>query len=90
LRKEKIPQQKTKDRFKKDFNKLISAMELGQALDYIWRIIRADNKYIEDNKPWELAKKNPKKFKKVMGKLLTTWESFLFYWNLFFQKQRKR
>lgn len=40
-------------------------------LEYVWRIVRDANKYIEDNKPWELAKGDSVKFEQVMGKLLT-------------------
>jgi len=51
------------------FAKLINAMEMGRALEYVWNIVRDDNKYIEDNKPWELAKSDEVKFKSVMQKL---------------------
>jgi len=49
---------------------LMLRLELGQALDYIWKIISNDNKFIEDNKPWELKKSDEKKFKEVMERLL--------------------
>ena len=49
--------------------KLVDLMELGRALEYIWDKIREDNKYIEDNKPWELAKEDMAKFRDVMQKL---------------------
>jgi len=49
------------------FNK----MELGQALEIIWNIIRTGNKFIEDNKPWELKKTDQVKFKFVMEKLIS-------------------
>jgi methionyl-tRNA synthetase len=45
-------------------------MELGQALEHIWKIISEDNKYIGENKPWELMKTDEKKFGTVMEKLL--------------------
>jgi methionyl-tRNA synthetase len=51
------------------FSNLINNLELNQALEYIWKIIREDDKYVEDNKPWELAKNNPEKFEEVMQKL---------------------
>ena len=38
-------------------------------MNYIWKIIRQDDKYIEENKPWELVKSNEDKFKEVMQKL---------------------
>ncbi len=49
---------------------LIEKLEFNQVLEYIWKIIADDNKYIAENKPWELAKTNETKFKKVMEKLL--------------------
>ncbi|MDR3559089.1 MAG: methionine--tRNA ligase [Candidatus Pacebacteria bacterium] len=49
---------------------LIKKLEFGQALDYVWNIIKEDNKYIGDNKPWELQKNDPEKFEEVMKKLL--------------------
>jgi methionyl-tRNA synthetase len=46
-------------------------MEFGQALDHIWNIIQKDNKYIEENKPWELKKNDEKKFEEVMKKTIS-------------------
>jgi methionyl-tRNA synthetase len=48
----------------------LKEMEIGQALGHIWRIIKEANKYIDENKPWELAKNNLIKFDEVMQKLL--------------------
>lgn len=53
----------------KKFSDLINSMELGKALEYIWKIVREDNLYIEQNKPWELAKVDLEKFSNVMQKL---------------------
>lgn len=52
-----------------EFAKLIDSMELGKTLKYIWDKVHEDNKYIEDNKPWELAKSDMAKFGNVMQKL---------------------
>jgi len=52
-------------------SKFIEKMELSQALEYIWNIIKESNKFIEDNKPWELSKNNEDKFKEVMQKLIS-------------------
>ena len=49
----------------------IEKLELNSALNYIWKIVREDDKYIEENKPWELMKTDEKKFKKVMQKLIS-------------------
>ncbi|MFA6973799.1 MAG: methionine--tRNA ligase [Parcubacteria group bacterium] len=48
---------------------LIEKMELGQCLSLIWSKIRNLNKYIEDNKPWELVKSDQKEFSHVMQQL---------------------
>lgn len=50
---------------------LISRLSFDGALEYIWQLVRDANKFIEDNKPWELAKTNEAKFKEVMEKLMS-------------------
>lgn len=65
------PDEKQEDtKIPAELEKLIEKMELGKALEFIWNIIREANKFIEDNKPWELAKNDEIKFKEVMQKLL--------------------
>jgi methionyl-tRNA synthetase len=54
-----------------NWDKFFENVKLSQALENIWKIIREDDKFIEDNKPWELAKNNEDKFKKVMQKLVS-------------------
>ncbi len=49
---------------------LIEGFEFDKALSVVWEIVKAANKYIEDTKPWELAKNNEKKFEEVMQKLV--------------------
>lgn len=61
-----------------DFTGLVGEYRLNEALEYIWTIVRASNKYIEENKPWELARSltsdvpsaDSEKFETVMKKLL--------------------
>jgi methionyl-tRNA synthetase len=53
---------------KSEIQNFVNNLELSQALEYIWNIIRESNKYIEDNKPWELAKTDVDKFEEVMKK----------------------
>jgi methionyl-tRNA synthetase len=43
--------------------------EIDRALEYVWMFVRKANKYIEDNKPWELKKADENRFKEVMEKL---------------------
>jgi methionyl-tRNA synthetase len=52
-------------------SKFLNSMEFDQALASIWKIISGDNRFIGDNKPWELVKTDEAKFKEVMEKLLT-------------------
>ena len=54
-----------------EFRKMVEAMELNGALDKIWEIIRINDKFIEENKPWELVKTDKAKFEKIMQKLIS-------------------
>ncbi|MDY0302431.1 MAG: methionine--tRNA ligase [Candidatus Moranbacteria bacterium] len=56
--------------FDKENIKLIDNFDLDKVLENIWKIVAEDNKYIEDTKPWELAKNDKVKFEAVMQKLL--------------------
>ncbi|MCX6766638.1 MAG: methionine--tRNA ligase [Candidatus Moranbacteria bacterium] len=49
----------------------IEKFEMDGASDCIWRIIREDDKFIEESKPWELVKTDEKKFQEVMQKLVS-------------------
>lgn len=45
---------------------------LDKALGRIWEnLVQKSNKYIDDNKPWELKKNDEKKFQEVMQKLIS-------------------
>ena len=44
--------------------------QIDRALEYIWTIVRDANKFIEENKPWELAKNDATAFVHVMQKLV--------------------
>jgi len=45
--------------------------EFEKALEKIWKIVREDDKFVEENKPWELEKNDKAKFKEVMQKLIS-------------------
>jgi methionyl-tRNA synthetase len=49
--------------------KYIEVLEFDKALEKLWSCVRANNKLIEDEKPWELAKNDPKKLAEVLGKV---------------------
>ncbi len=55
--------------FNKLIQKNIEAFKFNKVLGKIWEKVSDANKYIEDTKPWELAKNNENKFKEVMQKL---------------------
>jgi methionyl-tRNA synthetase len=52
-------------------SKNIENFEFEKALENIWNIIREDDKFVEDNKPWELQKTDEKKFEEAMQKLVS-------------------
>jgi methionyl-tRNA synthetase len=56
---------------KSEIRNFILNLEINQALEHVWNIIRRDDKFVEDNKPWELAKNDEKKFEEVMKKLVS-------------------
>ena len=60
-----------------DRGKFFEKVELNQALEEIWKVVREDDKFIEDNKPWEMVNQGNRgnqgdggKFEKVMEKLV--------------------
>lgn len=57
-------------KFPKELSEFLENYRLSEGLEYIWNLIREDNKYIEDEKPWELVRTNSEKFEAVMKKLL--------------------
>ena len=61
----------SKQIIKDKFANYINKMEMGKALDIVNSLVKDSNKFIEDNKPWELAKTDEQKFADVMKKLLS-------------------
>jgi methionyl-tRNA synthetase len=54
----------------KELNKFIGEYRIAEALEYIWTKVREANQYVDETKPWELAKTDEAKFKTVMDNLL--------------------
>ncbi len=54
----------------KKINEYMLNYELNKALSDIWKFINESNKYINDQKPWELAKKDKERLEQVMYNLL--------------------
>jgi methionyl-tRNA synthetase len=52
-----------------EINKFIENFQFDEALKLIWKDIREANNYIEQNKPWELAKSDPKKLNEIFEHL---------------------
>jgi methionyl-tRNA synthetase len=57
--------------FRKEMIDWMDNLELDKALKHIFGIITEDNKFIEDSKPWELAKNDRKKLEEVMEKIIS-------------------
>jgi len=66
-----IPNAKQITKHSDQISKFLDEFQIDRALEYIWIFVREANKYIEDNKPWELAKVDESKFKEVMEKLFS-------------------
>lgn len=57
-------------KFLENYNQAIELFELHGALDVIWSVIFAANKYIDDRKPWVELKENPTRFLETMTNLV--------------------
>ena len=57
--------------FSDKISEFLNEFKFDAALEYINNLVKDSNKYIEDNKPWELAKSDEQKFAEVMKKLLS-------------------
>lgn len=49
-----------KDRVSTNVEELMENLNISQALEEIWRLIRRTNKYVDETMPWILAKENKK------------------------------
>ncbi len=56
--------------FPDDVAKLLENYRFTEALEKIWETVRDANRYIEEEKPWELSKNDREKFAGVMSVLL--------------------
>ena len=56
--------------FPDEVAKLLESYRFAEALEKIWETVREANRYIEEEKPWELAKNDREKFAGVMSVLL--------------------
>jgi methionyl-tRNA synthetase len=66
-----------------EFSTLMEKMELSKALRYIWGLVDEANKTIDENKPWELAKKEAIKFEEVMSDLTSRLQEISEYLSFF-------
>ena len=55
--------------FPEEVAKLLESYRFAEALEKIWETVRDANRYIEEEKPWELAKNDREKFVGVMNVL---------------------
>src|SRR5262249_52814442 len=54
------------------FSELLDRAELSQALEEVWRLVRRLNRYVEETRPWELAKDeaDPERLDEVLYNLV--------------------
>lgn len=71
--------QTTSLEYPEELKKLLSDYKLSEALQSIWKKVAEANKYIDETKPWELAKGDEKQFATVMEKLLADLSEIAFY-----------
>lgn len=50
----------------------IEKMQFGKVLDVVWTVVRQANKFIEDEKPWAIAKDDIERVRQLMGHLCET------------------
>ena len=55
--------------FPEELTLLLNEYRLADSLEWIWDKIREANKFVDENKPWELAKTDQDKFQSVMEEL---------------------
>lgn len=53
-----------------DYEKGLSQLKFYEVLESVWQLVHFANNYIEQNKPWQLAKDNPQKLAQVIADLL--------------------
>jgi len=56
----------------KNYQKAMEEIRFHEALESIWQLIGVCDEYIEKNKPWQLIKTKPEKFKQIISELLIT------------------
>lgn len=55
-----------------NFDKLVNKLEINKALNFTKECVTIADRYVEENKPWELAKTDKKKLSQVLGDLVAT------------------
>ncbi|MDR1300473.1 MAG: methionine--tRNA ligase [Candidatus Nomurabacteria bacterium] len=58
------------DEITEEYDGYFAKFRFDMALDTVWTLIQDMNKFIEAEKPWELAKSDPNKLSEVMGHLI--------------------
>ena len=56
-------------KFPGELGQLLNEYRLSDSLEWIWEKIREADKFVDENKPWELAKTDQDKFQSVMEEL---------------------
>ncbi|MCL2085402.1 methionine--tRNA ligase [Candidatus Saccharibacteria bacterium] len=52
------------------FASSMESLQFGQALEHVWRLVQGANRFVDENKPWELAKSDTEKLQETMRALV--------------------
>lgn len=74
----------------KDVDKAFETFRFDEALYSIWQFITEANKYINENKPWELAEKNKDEFNWVIYGLLDSIHQLAWQINVFLPETSRK
>lgn len=66
--------------------KMMENLEFEKRLETIWEVVKKDNRFIEENKPWELAKTDSKKLQSILQEVYDSLVTVAFYLEPFMPK----
>jgi methionyl-tRNA synthetase len=58
------------EQYRGKYDKRFAEFRFDLALEAVWSLVQDLNKYVDTNKPWELAKTDPEKLPEVLGYLV--------------------
>ncbi|MDR0956025.1 MAG: methionine--tRNA ligase [Candidatus Nomurabacteria bacterium] len=58
------------DNWSKDYDAAMDEFRYDAALETVWKLVQACNRYIDEAKPWQVAKENPSETAKILNRLV--------------------